>query len=447
MNPIWRATMEMSKARSENQKQIKKRQEMQRDKTRKEKERRRVEALERDRQRFIVGQELIPEDLEKEEELEDVQESAAEKFQKELCWCIQQAKVGLASIKPSSKEAKPQTEEAQKLLRTLTSIKAPMAKKRQVMRATFGDYRNKMHQEERQHKANMSKKMCVEQASPKKRGCGTFLRMSVTASGDAASQITPTSNDRSEKAGSSGHLSRSSVGHDPEPAGHELGTSDTNQGSSRGDQGMPGNQDVTLDCPATKGHDLGSSGDDRLKNGEDDSTMQDLEKSTENMHILNPESKDSQRKNLDNNDENRSHEWQQISHNQNAANKRKMSQEDEDSTTLELSEEIEKPSDLSLNLNKGTNSFSFNFSIGKDDLDQQEARLSRSPNNKNIEESQSESSTPEKALGSGRRKPGSRKRNRSKKKQQHKEATVATGNQKMQLEADGEFKFNFPAPT
>ena len=45
-------------------------------------------------------------------------------------------------------------EEAQKLLRTLTSIKAPMAKKRQVMRATFGDYRNKMHQEERQHKAS-----------------------------------------------------------------------------------------------------------------------------------------------------------------------------------------------------------------------------------------------------------------------------------------------------
>ena len=47
-------------------------------------------------------------------------------------------------------------EEAKKLLRTLKSPRAPMAKKRQVMRMTFGDYRTKMAKEEKKNAAGGS---------------------------------------------------------------------------------------------------------------------------------------------------------------------------------------------------------------------------------------------------------------------------------------------------
>lgn len=47
-------------------------------------------------------------------------------------------------------------QEVERVLRTLKSPKAPIAKKRQVMRATFGDYRSKMLQEEKKHLAGES---------------------------------------------------------------------------------------------------------------------------------------------------------------------------------------------------------------------------------------------------------------------------------------------------
>ncbi|XP_038064233.1 inner centromere protein A-like [Patiria miniata] len=418
MNPIWRVTMEMSKSRSENQKMSKKRRDVLRDKTRKEKEERRLEALERDRQRFIVGQEQHQDGLERYEDLEDIQESAAEKFQKELCWCIQQTRVGLANIKPSSKEAKPQAEEAHKLLRVLTSTKAPMAKKRQVMRATFGDYRSKMQQEERKHKADMSKRMCLEPVSPSKQCSSTFYRMSNSASAVPSSKILSTSSDLPGEAGPSGH--------DPRSSGLGLGSMNYNQ----------------------------------LEGEEGDVSMQELEKSTEGMHILNLAQEKTESKSMD-----RDKACQNDTTRQLVGSEQKCLNQDGGSET-----KIEECPNPPLNLKSENQPFSFNFDISDKDLDRNDTRLRGSK--KNIEGSLSENSTPEKGPSGGRKKSGSRRRNRGKKKQQSvirdKEATVAVNqaaivdnqttdavtdkqdtvadNQKIQLEADGEFRFNFPEP-
>ncbi|KAM9488558.1 UPF0488 protein C8orf33 homolog isoform 2-T2 [Clarias gariepinus] len=72
-----------------------------------------------------------------------------EQLRRELDWCIEQLELGLRMQKSSTK----QKEEACRALKTLRSSKAPMVKKRQVMRAVSGDYRKKMEQErERQFK-------------------------------------------------------------------------------------------------------------------------------------------------------------------------------------------------------------------------------------------------------------------------------------------------------
>ncbi|NXG06528.1 CH033 protein, partial [Sakesphorus luctuosus] len=66
-----------------------------------------------------------------------------EQLQKELDWCVQQLELGLKTQKPTPKQA----EEALRAIRTLRSDKAPLVKKRQLMRAMFGDYRRKMQEE------------------------------------------------------------------------------------------------------------------------------------------------------------------------------------------------------------------------------------------------------------------------------------------------------------
>ncbi|NXU89824.1 CH033 protein, partial [Xiphorhynchus elegans] len=66
-----------------------------------------------------------------------------EQLQKELAWCVQQLELGLKTQKPTPKQA----EEALRAIRTLRSDKAPLVKKRQLMRAMFGDYRKKMQEE------------------------------------------------------------------------------------------------------------------------------------------------------------------------------------------------------------------------------------------------------------------------------------------------------------
>uniref|UniRef100_A0A4W5QH28 Zgc:112185 n=2 Tax=Hucho hucho TaxID=62062 RepID=A0A4W5QH28_9TELE len=68
-----------------------------------------------------------------------------QQLKRELDWCIEQLELGMATLK-----ATPKQKEASRALKTLRSSKAPLAKKRQVMRAMSGDYRKKM--EEEKHK-------------------------------------------------------------------------------------------------------------------------------------------------------------------------------------------------------------------------------------------------------------------------------------------------------
>ncbi|KAG8433164.1 hypothetical protein GDO86_017450 [Hymenochirus boettgeri] len=64
-------------------------------------------------------------------------------LRKELDWCVEQLEIGLQRRKSTPKQA----EEAMRAIKTLRSEKAPLVKKRQVMRAMFGDYRKKMEEE------------------------------------------------------------------------------------------------------------------------------------------------------------------------------------------------------------------------------------------------------------------------------------------------------------
>lgn len=79
----------------------------------------------------------------------DTELSAEEQLNRQLDWCIEQLESGLRSQKGTQK----QKEEAAHALKTLRSSKAPLAKKRQVMRAMTGDYRKKMEEEKtKQHR-------------------------------------------------------------------------------------------------------------------------------------------------------------------------------------------------------------------------------------------------------------------------------------------------------
>lgn len=68
-----------------------------------------------------------------------------EKFEVELCWCVQQLQKALNSGKLNNKQVQDHT----KSLNVLMSSTAPVIKKRQVMRMAFGDYREKMAAEEK----------------------------------------------------------------------------------------------------------------------------------------------------------------------------------------------------------------------------------------------------------------------------------------------------------
>ncbi|XP_062847901.1 UPF0488 protein C8orf33 homolog [Trichomycterus rosablanca] len=81
--------------------------------------------------------------LEEAPKQENVVLNADQQLIQELDWCIEQLELGLRTQKSSAK----QREEAARALKTLRSSKAPIVKKRQVMRAVSGDYRKKMEQE------------------------------------------------------------------------------------------------------------------------------------------------------------------------------------------------------------------------------------------------------------------------------------------------------------
>ncbi|XP_076264441.1 UPF0488 protein CG14286 [Rhynchophorus ferrugineus] len=95
-------------------------------------------------------------------------------FETELCWCIQQLQIGLSSNKLNNKQVQDHT----KALNTLMSNTAPLVKKRQIMRLSFGDYRAKMITEEKKAKA-LSFKVSTSKASKK----SLFLKKAMATSG------------------------------------------------------------------------------------------------------------------------------------------------------------------------------------------------------------------------------------------------------------------------
>ena len=70
------------------------------------------------------------------------------KFQEELSWCIENIEINLQTKKLSEKQAK----DIVKTISSLKNPKNPLAKKRQLMRVSCGDYRAKMIKEDKSFK-------------------------------------------------------------------------------------------------------------------------------------------------------------------------------------------------------------------------------------------------------------------------------------------------------
>ncbi|XP_012277101.1 UPF0488 protein CG14286 [Orussus abietinus] len=100
-------------------------------------------------------------------------EALQDQFELELCWCIQQLESGLHKVKLQEK----QKQNVNKYVHALKSNKVPPIKKRQIMRATFGDYRAKMAEEEKRLSTNAS---IVKFSKPAKQNKESlFLRKAV----------------------------------------------------------------------------------------------------------------------------------------------------------------------------------------------------------------------------------------------------------------------------
>ncbi|XP_046387954.1 UPF0488 protein CG14286 [Ischnura elegans] len=94
-----------------------------------------------------------------------------ENFEIELLWCIQQLQSSISSRKMNPRAV----EDSMKALNTLKSNKAPLIKKRQIMRTLFGDYRAKMAEEEKKlYKANSNLKF----AAPNGENKSKFIKKS-----------------------------------------------------------------------------------------------------------------------------------------------------------------------------------------------------------------------------------------------------------------------------
>lgn len=95
---------------------------------------------------------LAPKPVVKKPEPEENVDDALDRFPLELKWCIQQIEITLERQKGPAKQ-----EDLRRSLKTLTSTKATLIKKRQVMSSLFGDYRKKMAEEEKKYKIEQPK--------------------------------------------------------------------------------------------------------------------------------------------------------------------------------------------------------------------------------------------------------------------------------------------------
>nr|XP_013795381.1 PREDICTED: uncharacterized protein LOC106482363 isoform X1 [Apteryx mantelli mantelli] len=75
---------------------------------------------------------------------DETSQQSDDQLWKEVDWCVEQLELGLKTQKSTPK----QVEEALRAIKTLRSDKAPLVKKRQIMRTMFGDYRKKMEEEQ-----------------------------------------------------------------------------------------------------------------------------------------------------------------------------------------------------------------------------------------------------------------------------------------------------------
>ncbi|XP_038618191.1 UPF0488 protein C8orf33 homolog [Tachyglossus aculeatus] len=100
-----------------------------------------------------------------------------EQLQREVDWCVEQLELGLKNQKSTPK----QTEDARRALRTLRSDKAVLARKRQLMRSLFGDYRAKMEAERRRQlqlmqAATKSARVLAVDTATRRRSCQVCRR-------------------------------------------------------------------------------------------------------------------------------------------------------------------------------------------------------------------------------------------------------------------------------
>lgn len=70
----------------------------------------------------------------------------AEQLARELAWCVEQLELGLRTQRPSPA----QKEQALGAIRVLRAERAPLPRKRRLMRSLFGDYRAQMEAEWRE---------------------------------------------------------------------------------------------------------------------------------------------------------------------------------------------------------------------------------------------------------------------------------------------------------
>lgn len=414
-------------------------------KLREEKEIRRLDAIERENKRRTGQKSPTPE---KEGEEQKNEETAACKFQRELCWCIQQLEMGLTNSKPNKPKPQ-QVPEAERLLKILKSAKAPMAKKRQIMRASFGNYRARMQQEEKRHSEDMKKSRSLTPVEVDRLNTATFFRRATT----------------------SPSLSNSPRFVSVQPVILETDSEEVGEDKMEG---------------AAKG------GREDLEE-EEDVLMKSLELETMDMHLCRSEDtnkvadareegsrKDIARHNIL--DEGNMLDRALLS------NKLKRVME-EDEVDLEEDEKENIPSwtptdtddtahsQISSNFSSSASLFSFNFEIKEEDIDRPEGirdavpvattapiprsemlegrPMTRGLDNRGSDSTSSSGGTPTKRNG--------RKRNRGKRKQQpvqqnqdnqqseskpsSKEALVLTDSPKIEMAAREGFKFDFPEPT
>lgn len=103
-------------------------------------------------------------------------QDAEDQFELELCWCIQHLETCLASGKMADKQA----HDLAKNINVLRSNNAPLIKKRQVMRNTLGDYREKMIQDEQKYGKNSASVKFNSSSTPSKKSM--FLKKAVKSS-------------------------------------------------------------------------------------------------------------------------------------------------------------------------------------------------------------------------------------------------------------------------